>query len=430
MEDRVTRQADRSERSEGAPPLGVGSVLLFALPVIAFLVEPNLASALLPIAAAAAAIALFRSRRFEVRGFPGIGWAVLAPVALLSWSALTLIWTPEGGGDFTRVLKLAGVFACAWALAVVPLGHMARPITLGVALGFAILSPILIEASVNGWFREILTKGHSVWDWYNWEKKPAVLLAIFVFPLVLGLSRCAPRAVTGAAGALFVIAVATSGYAAAILALAVGIVAALIGWRLPRIAAGAVLGALISLAFALPVILPNTSLAPVLSAVSSSSPQHRVLIADFVSARIAERPMLGWGLDASRAIPDGPARIMDTPSRADRIDPDLLAPGVRDVGQNLPLHPHSVALQIRLELGAIGAAIWIACVGVLLWRVARDGDGAARASAFGQIAAILTVWSVSFGAWQTWWLAALALSFVAARCARQAALAEKEAAPS
>ena len=65
---------------------------------------------------------------------------------------------------------------------------------------------------------------------------------------------------------------------------------------------------------------------------------HRLLIWSFVGERIAERPLLGWGLDASRAIPGGKEEIR---------------PGLT----RLPLHPHNAALQVWLELGMPGALL-------------------------------------------------------------------------
>jgi O-antigen ligase len=234
---------------------------------------------------------------------------------------------------------------------------------------------------------------------------------------LLGAARIAGTRLVVGLGLVFVIAIFVSGYAAAILAFCAG-TASLIGGRyLPRVTAISLVAALAAMAFVVPATLPSAQLSPLLRALPASSPQHRILIADFVSERIAERPYLGWGLDTSRAIPGGSAKIMETPSRAERFDPDLLAPGVRDIGQNLPLHPHSVALQVRLELGGIGAALWLVCVGVLLVRVLRVREPWERAVALGQIAAILAIWSVSFGAWQTWWLAAIVLSILATRAA-------------
>ena len=59
---------------------------------------------------------------------------------------------------------------------------------------------------------------------------------------------------------------------------------------------------------------------------------HRLWIWSFAGDRIAERPLTGWGLDASRSIPGGK---------------DPIRPGETW----LPLHPHNASLQLWLELG-------------------------------------------------------------------------------
>ena len=86
------------------------------------------------------------------------------------------------------------------------------------------------------------------------------------------------------------------------------------------------------------------------------SAAHRLLIWDFVILRIAERPLLGWGMEASRSLP-GHAT---TPPGG----PGPLRPGwrrdARLAGRRaelLPLHPHNGALQLRLELGWPGVLL-------------------------------------------------------------------------
>jgi O-antigen ligase len=89
---------------------------------------------------------------------------------------------------------------------------------------------------------------------------------------------------------------------------------------------------------------------------------------------IAERPLRGWGLDASR-----------------------------EFGPGIVLHPHNNPLQIWLELGAIGAVAAAAFWGVALSRLSRpDRDLGAAATAACATAYLL--FGVNFGVWQDWWL--------------------------
>jgi O-antigen ligase len=119
---------------------------------------------------------------------------------------------------------------------------------------------------------------------------------------------------------------------------------------------------------------------------------HRWLIWRFTAARVAERPVLGWGFDSSRSIP-GSHEIL----------------GMH--GQSLPLHPHNAPLQWWLELGFPGALLGAALYLAALRAIMRGSlTRAATAAAQGLLFSATVVANLSYGTWQNWWLAALALS--------------------
>ena len=113
--------------------------------------------------------------------------------------------------------------------------------------------------------------------------------------------------------------------------------------------------------------------------------------------RIAEKPLLGWGFDSSRHI-------------GERFAAAVAAGEVDDAGEAgrgaVSLHPHNTALQIMLELGAIGAAIALA---LLLPIALRLDKLPSRTREFGQVLFItaLAIGCVAFGIWQNWWLSLL-----------------------
>ncbi len=119
---------------------------------------------------------------------------------------------------------------------------------------------------------------------------------------------------------------------------------------------------------------------------------HRLLIWSFAGDRIAERPVIGWGLDASRAIPGG-----DDPIRPGEIW--------------MPLHPHNAALQVWLELGAPGAALF-ALVATLVWgALARvEWPPLFAAAAGGSLTIAFLGCFGTYGIWQEWWLGTLSFS--------------------
>ena len=105
----------------------------------------------------------------------------------------------------------------------------------------------------------------------------------------------------------------------------------------------------------------------------------------YATARIAEHPLLGWGLDASRTF--GPA---------------------------IGLHPHNNAMQVWLELGVAGASLTALAWAIAFRRLSRDRRSLVTAATAGSGAVYLFFGAVSFGVWQEWWLALGALVCVVA----------------
>lgn len=103
---------------------------------------------------------------------------------------------------------------------------------------------------------------------------------------------------------------------------------------------------------------------------------ERVSYWTFAIQRIAEHPWRGWGLDASRTF-----------------------------SPHIQLHPHNGALQVWLELGALGAMLAALLWAVVFRRLARDKRSLVAAGAAASAAVYLFFGAVSFGVWQEWWLA-------------------------
>ena len=136
---------------------------------------------------------------------------------------------------------------------------------------------------------------------------------------------------------------------------------------------------------------------------------HRLHIWDFTLDRIAERPLLGWGLDTSRAIPGG------TDLRSVHYVVPWSDKPITHPDQNLPLHPHNAALQIWLELGLFGVIAFMFAV----WRLIRTqlalpGDGPMA----GFIVCVVAIYCVAYGLMQSWWLALIFLAWATAKAVR------------
>ena len=129
---------------------------------------------------------------------------------------------------------------------------------------------------------------------------------------------------------------------------------------------------------AAPLVFLPRGAAPVLAeGVGKASWQARLYIWRFASGLIAHKPLVGHGLDASRAY-----------------EP------------NIPMHPHDAALQLWLELGVPGALLGALFFGWLFYKIARgarqDPAWASAACATGTV--YLFIGAISFGVWQEWWI--------------------------
>ncbi len=114
---------------------------------------------------------------------------------------------------------------------------------------------------------------------------------------------------------------------------------------------------------------------------------HRLAIWSFAVKKIEEQPWLGWGFRSSRSVP----------RHRESIDARV------DV---LPLHPHNISLQARLELGVPGIIIFVLLVAYILISLSRASLNSQQAGfLMAPAAAWLFIANVSFGMWQNWWIA-------------------------
>lgn len=361
-----------------------------AVPLIAVFFPLFLA----PVLAAAAALTLIYFRRYE-HAWPIPPRLLVVVIGLLiAWSLLSVLWSIQPETTFVKVWRpignfVAGLLVVAGALRLP--GHEAARLSRCLWAGFiaALVALLFVRSALVSAGALFPTDG-AVQDKLIPYNRGMTVLAIFLWPAVLYASRFgawAAIALVVVAGALLSIYAST----AALLAVAVGAAAAVLV-RAHRVAAP-VIAALVAI-FVLVIPLLPAALPPPAEMRTDyhvpGSGYHRLLIWQFTAERIAERPILGWGYNASRIIPGHDSR------------PD-------GVEAALPLHPHSIAFQLWLELGVVGAAIAAALIAYLGWRIGKAAPPTAAAAA-GCLMSATTVCLLSYGAWQSWWLAALSLA--------------------
>jgi O-antigen ligase len=377
------------------------AIALLAAPFVAVLQSKAMA----PLALISMAITLALGWRAGWRPSLPRSPVLVLGLMLAGWGAISALWAPEPGRAALLALTLAAMMLLAHGAAGAAQGARLMP-WVGFGLVFGLASAFADWQSGNA-LRAAVRGLKEVPASLVFGLKPAASLMALLLPMGFVLPwpwfARAALLVLGA-GVLIMLPGET-----ARLATIAGLAAALLSLAAPRLmpklvgAGVAVLILLMPLLVAFIPQIPSASLPP--------SAVHRLVIWDFAAARIAEKPLAGWGLEASRAMPGG--RAQPDAATLDRLN--ITAPAQREFlalphVEVMPLHPHNGALQLWLELGGIGALIGAAlmlALGVAASRSAAPAVGA------GMLASAAVTGMLSFGLWQAWWVASLLLATVA-----------------
>jgi exopolysaccharide production protein ExoQ len=366
--------------------LGLGATALLFLPILV-LVPHGVA----PLVSIAGALAIGLVLPNGIAAFRRLQLPMALLGALVVWATVSAAWSVDPTHSLIIAARLFGLFAAGFALTAAT-DALASPRRLlicfytGVAVAL-VLAPL--QFATDG----LLTRPFFTRGFYAPQLNQATdTLAILVLPAsaTLVYHRRAGLGLVLATAALTIIygLVGT----AAKLSLSVGILVAPLLYLAPRNIGRA--AAILSVLIIITAPLSFARIARLQGVTETSegvkfSAWHRVMIWSFAGDRIAERPLSGWGLDASRAIPGA-----DEPVYEGRVW--------------LPLHPHNAAIQLWLELGVPGAALF-ALVVAWLWlslaasswpRLFAASAGASLVTAF--VAAI-----GAYGIWQEWWIGTL-----------------------
>jgi O-antigen ligase len=396
---------DAPQRAVGAQSHILALAALVAPPLAVF--APLAMAPLLTIVAAALLVSDWRRSLAAASSFTTLG-VLLALISL--WGAATSLWSLIPGHSLfesTRLLAISAgglvVIGVCTSISAPEAGRIRRAIVIGAAIAIALLQiERWNDAILSHLLRGIPMTEDVPLSYYD---RGVTLLVLASWPTAAALAawRGWKAVLLGAAMVLGTVFIFWS--QAAALSTVVGLAVVPLAWRLPRVAAAVLLAGPLVLAFVLPLAaLDGAHIERVHQSASLLKPSaiHRLVIWRFTADRIAERPLLGWGMDASRALPGGKAQVSDAM-------PEVNLPSE---AETLPLHPHDAALQWRVELGVPGALLCIGTLAIILFGFARHRTMPVycRAMGLGYAAACLTVAMLSFGSWQAWWLSTLWLT--------------------
>lgn len=322
---------------------------------------------------------------------------LVALLAFGAWAVLSTAWSAHP--DHSQALR----FALTVGLGVLFVGAAAgdaaaQRLTRAAAwAAFLVLAGLLaIEATWNFPFNRATQPDLA--DWVL-ERNPA-RGAVILLAMSWGLAGAGLFWGGRWRWAIALAALALGGFfstqftqAANIAAYIIGLLAFALGLAAPRLAPLLICGVLAAWMLAAPFVTPLVFKDQAFVDRLPYSVAARVGIWDYVCAQILENPVIGHGLDASRAVTD-----------------TISVRGAQMRG--VSLHPHSASLQIWFETGGIGAVLAGA---VLLlggaWLSRRFADNrAAAAAACASLAALGLIANVSYGIWQEWWNATMLLS--------------------
>lgn len=392
--------------------LGIASVLFLPLGLYA---PRGIAPLYVILAVGFIGLNFFRN---QFKDFLKIGRAQLAVILTLPiFGAASAMWSLAPGASLKTAFILGALFLIG-SLMIKVSGELdererlfiEKSILVGGFIGYTLIGIEQVSNAGLSRFLQELVGRHVVMrnDSTSIFNQGMSIGALYLWPFGMVLIRkwsffAASPILALCAGLIFLSEAQVPG-----VALVTGAIALLLTRAMPHFAPkvlilGVVIGTL--LAPAIPGMLPNPQTnEPSLSKYSDSI-LHRFIIWQTAKDHILKNPIIGAGLNSTRFLYTKEDRIyylVEIPSTGRSW-------GV--FSEPIPLHPHNAILQVWMELGLLGAvllAVFLVAILNQLRLLALPHWETAASFAF--FACALTIESISYGAWQSWWLSGLWLS--------------------
>ncbi len=334
-------------------------------------------------------------REFSATLISPLGIAVLA---FFGWCAVSIGWSEFRGvslrafGEFWLPIAAAAVLALT-------LPQRLTPRVFAFLTGAFVLAGLIILAELQTGMA--LRKALGVRSDPYIFNRPVLTLLMLGVPLMvwfLSMKRAGGAYCLGLT--LFLVAVTIQSESdAAVLGLAVVCLVFPLAWHAPRL----------TLVLAVIGFLAAVVLSPLIGSISAQliTPEmHRMLATGHSKERVElwqsfgavvrEEPLKGTGFGVSPRMPD-----TEVASKVPVEHRPMLNIG----------HPHNAILQIWVELGLVGALLFLA-VAFLCLRAMWHLPHLTRSASLALLAGIVPVSLVGHGAWQGWWAASLGAAII------------------
>ena len=327
-----------------------------------------------------------------------LGLATRAMAMLMIWIALSLIWTPvDSAGKALNLLTFA-MFGAGFVFAILGLTEADRLLVRNATLFGFMLAALCISIDIVtnfGISRLALGREWSP-NTSNLARSVAALVAIswpLLGVLAIGRSRLSVSQGTAVAGLALIALIFASFQLQGLISLLAfglgGLTLLLVHWK-PSLGLSVI--GLVFISYL--VLAPTIHMLPLATALAEMPIQtplaweYRFEIWHSTALQIFENPGIGLGFDGSQSL-----------NEVVLVMRGLERPAI-------PGHPHNLFLQIWLELGIVGVALFATLlIGILafIWSKMRSPLQAGLLTA--ALVTYLIQAVLNFGTWEAWWIA-------------------------